>query len=53
MFILLMTLTLSNQPTVHGAIDNIQFKTMNQCEVYKKRMKYRDTKSFTFTCKRA
>lgn len=50
---LFLSLVMNSQLTAKNHIDNVQFQTVAQCEKYKKRMMYTDSKMLKFTCERA
>lgn len=49
---LFLSLVMNSQLTAKNHIDNVQFQTVAQCEKYKKRMMYTDSKMLRFTCER-
>ena len=52
MFELFLTIVLNGQVSAKNHIDGVKFQTMAQCEAYKKRMNYIDSKMLKFTCER-
>ena len=50
MFELFLTIVLNGEMTAKNHIDGVKFQTVAQCEAYKKRMNYTDSKMLKFTC---
>ena len=50
MFTLVLKLVLNGQVQTTKPIDNVQFRTLVQCEAYKKRMNYNNSTNLRFTC---
>ena len=52
MFELFLTVVLNGQISAKNHIDNVTFQNSSQCNSYKKRMNYTDSKMLKFTCER-
>lgn len=49
---LFLTLVLNGQQVEKAPIDNIKFKSVLACQVYKARMNYQNTERLKFTCEK-
>ena len=52
MISLFLAMIVSGSTIEKAAIDNVSFKTVAQCEQYKKAMHYSDSASLKFTCEK-
>lgn len=52
MISLFLAMIISGSTVEKAAIDNVTFKTIEQCQQYKKAMQYADSKSLKFTCEK-
>lgn len=50
MIALVLTLFINGNVEAAHEIDNVRFQTVMQCEAYKARMQYVNTKTLKFTC---